>query len=357
MKIPSFNSIPGLSSVADAAADALGNLTSRIPEHLKTVTTNQQHVLLVTHAVPVARVRALVPAPFELDTMKIDGETCAFLQVVCAFNDNFHYTPLQKPSIDFWQLTYRVLTRQRFAESAPSTPNTPPQNAAATPQTTASTRTPQINLRGTPGAFVVKNYIGARAAWALQRAIVSQAQYADFNVLLRGETTSGEYLLMAIDAREEAAPALQNDAVNVQGATVHPPPPTTPPSAPTQIAARTLPPDAQNTEIPAPFASREKLAEFLCNRPDLFQVASLGGVTLMQSMEMPPMQPLDAGLVPVGGEVQDIRLAVWEELGLLSQKEMRAPYSVLLQPSLAVVMDAPRVINLVAAGQTTVRVS
>lgn len=358
MKVPSLQSIPGLASVADAAADALGNLTARIPEHLKTITTSQQHVLIVTHAVPVARVRRLVPAHFELDTLKIDGEICAFLQVVCAFNDNLHYTPLPKPSLDFWQLTYRVLTRQRFAENAPSQ-NAAPANAAATganaPTAPASTRSA---LRGTPGAFVVKSYTGAKAASMLQSAVVAQSQFAQFNVLMRGDTARGEYSLMAIDAREESAPAMQSAAATqVQGATVHTPPQNAPdtPSAPTQIAARTLPPDAPRV-LAAPFASREKMVEFLTLRPDLFQAARLGNATLMQSIEALPMQPLDAGLVPVGGEVQDIRLAVWEEMGLLSQKEMRGAYSVLLQPSWNVLMNVPRVISLVAAETTTVRV-
>ena len=363
MKVPSLQSIPGLATVADAAADALVNLTARIPEHLKTITTTQQHVLIVTHAVPAARVRRLVPAHFELDTLKIDGEICAFLQVVCAFNDDLHYTPLPKPSLDFWQLTYRILTRQHFVENEPSQ-NAAPTNAAATGAVTPAPASTRNALRGTPGAFVVKSYTGAKAASVMQSAVVAQSQFAQFNVLMRGDTARGEYSLMAIDAREEAAPAMQSAAATqVQSApsgahvNVHASVPNASdtPSAPTQIAARTLPPDAPRV-LAAPFASREKMVEFLTLRPDLFQAARLGNATLMQSLEAPPMQPLDAGLVPVGGEVQDIRLAVWEEMGLLSQKEMRIAYSVLLQPSWKVLMHVPRVLSLVAAETTTVRV-
>src|SRR5215210_52837 len=82
MKLPPFPGIPSLPSIP--------SLTD-IPENLKTMTVTLRHFLIVSHAVPADRVRSLVPAGLTLDTIKVQGETCAILQATCFFNDNFHY--------------------------------------------------------------------------------------------------------------------------------------------------------------------------------------------------------------------------------------------------------------------------
>lgn len=287
----------------------LGNLPS-IPEDMKTLSVTMRHLVIVSHAVPAARVRSLVPAHFALDTLKIAGETCAIVQSTIAFNENLHYTPLPKPSLDFWSATFRILTRAPLREDTLS-------GAVGAPG--------QRMLRSDPAAWLVKSYLGAHAAWVLQRAVAANARHADFNVIHRGD-----YNAVYMD--------IQPDDKN----------------GVTQIAVRATP---DRAPVP-PFASWSKMAEFLTRRPhgyyDMAAVAGRENIGFI-ALDNAAMEPLGAELIPVGGEVRESRLGVWEQLRVLEPAEMRRPFSVLIQPRLPVVLQPPKLLRsdpLAAAAPT-----
>ncbi len=298
-------SMPNLSSLPDL-------LAGKIPDEVKTTTVTQRHVLIVSHAVPVSRLQGHLPAGFSLDTIKIAGEARAILQMVCCFNDNFHYTPLPIPRLDFWQMTLRVLTRQPRAA-------TPPPAAVEQPATT--TTTPPASTRE-PGAYVFRTFLGTRAAWVLQRAVASQSEYADFNVITRGAVERGEYAPFVADI-------VPGDE-----------------TPPTQIAVRSL--DARVAQ--PPFVSWEKMAHFLTHRPVSFQKLSVGDGIVAMTAEHPDCNPVMGEFVPVGGEVREARFGVWEKMGVMNGAEMRSPFSILIQPEIVVTAQAPR---LAKSGQAT----
>jgi hypothetical protein len=47
--------------------------------------------------------------------------------------------------------------------------------------------------------YVFTSYLGTRASWAVQRAVASGAEYADFNVITRGQIDQGHYSNYLID--------------------------------------------------------------------------------------------------------------------------------------------------------------
>jgi hypothetical protein len=303
MNLPSFSGIPSLSSIGEQIAD-------KIPDNMKTMSVTLRHMLLVSHAVPVARVRPLVPSTLELDTLKINGETCAILQATCFFNDDFHYSPLPKPSLDFWQMNYRVLTHQRYVENPAAATTAPPA------------------ARGEQGMYVFTSYLGTRASWAVQRAVASGAEYADFNVITRGQIDQGHYSNYLIDVNPGDDTPL------------------------TQIAARTT----DDLTPQAPFAKWDKMTHFLTHRLQAYAQLSVGSNLLMMPAEHAAMNPSPAELMPVGNEVKEARFGVWEKMNLLSPTEMRRPFSVLIQPQIVFTVMAPRPVNIVQAGEQTVQV-
>jgi len=268
-------------------------------DDIKTLSVTMRHTIFVTHAVPALRVRHLVPANhFALDTLKIGGETCAIVQSVFAFNENLHYTPLPKPSLDFWSATYRVLTRAPLRED------------------TGGVGAPGSRMiRSDPAAWLVKSYLGAKAAWALQRAVAANSKGAEFNIIQRGD-----YNAVYIDVQPDDR------------------------SAATSIAVRAI-----AEQHPAqPFASWDKMTEFLTRRRNgYYDMAAIGSKENIGfvATDNPPMQPRNAQLIPVGGEVRESRLGVWEQLGVMETNEMRRPFSILIQPQLAVVIAPPKLLR------------
>jgi len=289
-------------------------------EEMKTMTVTLRHFLIASWAVPATRVRALVPDHFALDTLKVGGETCAILQTTCFFNDNFHYTPLPRPSLDFWQSTYRVLTRSPLREDTMH---------AATPG--------HAMLRHDPGAWFFHTHLGTRASWVIQRAVAADAEYADFNIITREANNGADYHQYIVDITPPAAPA--NATVAVQS-----PQNSTQNASPTQIAVRSV-----NEKTPvAPFADWNKMVHFLTFRLNgYYQMSSLtGGENIgVLSVEHQLMQPIAAELVPIGGEVREARLGLWEKLGLMSQDEMRRPFALLIQPEIVFVSHAPKLLR------------
>jgi hypothetical protein len=269
------------------------------------MTVTLRHFLIVSHAVPADRVRSLVPAGLTLDTIKVQGETCAILQATCFFNDNFHYTPLPKPSLDFWQTTYRVLTRQPAQKAAAQSGPAVPGPATASPAT----------ARPDPGAFFFQTYLGTRASWGAQRAVASEADYADFNVIMRGE-----YATYVADVKP------------------------TDDTPPMQIAVRAR---ARRDQRPvAPFVDWDKMTYFLTYRPNAYYQLSVGENLGVLTVEHEVMHPIAAEIAPVGAEIPEVRFGVWEKLGLLTAAEMPRPFAVLIQPEIKFVTQAPRAAKL-----------
>jgi hypothetical protein len=302
MNLPSFSGIPSLSSISEQIAD-------KIPDNMKTMSVTLRHMLLVSHAVPVARVRPLVPSTLELDTLKINGETCAILQATCFFNDDFHYSPLPKPSLDFWQMNYRVLTHQRYVENPAAATTAPPA------------------ARGEQGMYVFTSYLGTRASWVVQRAVASGAEYADFNVITRGQTDQGHYSNYLIDVNPATTRRHADRGAHQRRS----------------HAAGALCQMGQDDAFPdAPLQAYAQL--------------SVGENLILLPAEHAAMSPSPAELIPVGNEVKEARFGVWEKLNLLSPIEMRRPFSVLIQPQIVFTVMAPRPVNIVQAGQQTVQV-
>lgn len=268
-------------------------------DDLKTMSVTMRHTIIVSHAVPAIRVRRLVPSSFfALDTLKIGGETCGIVQSVFAFNENLHYTPLPKPSIEFWSASFRVLTRAPLREDT---------GRAGAPGSRM--------IRTDPAAWLVRSYLGTKAAWAMQRAVAANAKSAEFNIIQRGD-----YNAVYIDVQPDDK------------------------SATTSIAVRAV--ADQNPALP--FASWDKMAEFLTRRPngyyDMAAIAGRENVGFI-ALDHPPMQPRNAELIPVGGEVRESRLGVWEQLGVMEPNEMRRPFSILIQPQLSVVIAPPKLLR------------
>jgi hypothetical protein len=90
------------------------------------------------------------------------------------------------------------------------------------------------------------------------------------------------------------------------------------------------------------------MVEFLTARPngyyDMAAIAGRENVGFI-SLDHAAMQPRAGEFIPVGGEVRESRFGVWEQLRVLSLEEMRRPYSILIQPELAVVMQPPKLLR------------
>lgn len=291
MKIPPF-SLPTSLQDIDKSFDAL---TGKIPADMKTISVERRHILTITHAVPQHRVLERLPQlppHLALDTLKVAGESCALLQSVLVFNDNFRYTPLPMPKLDFWQLDFRVLVHE-------TTPQTTP------PEPTSSTRS--------IGAWSYQTLVGTRVAWALQRAVAGEATFADFNVIVRGPA-GHEYAAYIADI------VLNGDAT-------------------TQLAVRAT----DEKPFAAPFVNWTKMTEFLLARPRAWSRFSVGEKIGALTLQAASVDPIAAEFMPVGGEIREARFGLWESSGVLNAGEMRQPFSILLQPHSPTTLVAPSV--------------
>lgn len=277
MNIPSLSAFPNLPKLGE-----------KIPDNMKTVSVTRRHVVAVSHAVSADRVLKALPAlhpSLSLDTLKIGGESCAILQTIISLNDNFHYTPLPIPNLDFWQLDFGVLVRRQASETAARE----------------------------PGTFIVQSFLGTRSAWCVQRAVASEADYADFNVIMRASSTEAYSPLIADVHPTDGTPS-------------------------TQMAVR----NAGELTLQAPFANRSKMTEFLSARSTTYSKTSVGEkfVALKSDFAL-ALNPLPGEFAPVGGEIREARFGLWEKLNLLNASEMRCPFAILIQPEIKTVLQAP----------------
>lgn len=85
-----------------------------------TTTATLRDVLAVTHAVPVDKVRPLLPEGLAPDLLPaFDGEPMAFVQTVCAYYEDARWSllPGGVGAASYHQITYRILTRREGRRS------------------------------------------------------------------------------------------------------------------------------------------------------------------------------------------------------------------------------------------------
>ncbi len=199
-----------------------------------TLTVTLRDFLIVTYAVPAERARPHVPESLPLDVLPgADGETLAFIQTTCFFNDNFHWSPLPGPGLSFYQSTYRILTRQK----------------------------------GRRGAFFLRTYLSTIESHLLQRAIAREVDHAPFTVQITGnpiESRYERYTMRAVGERGQTA-------MDVQGR-----------EAPLPTAL--------------PFTDWDDMVFFLTQREEAYYDTSAGGMGLLP-VEHARMHPVPAELM------------------------------------------------------------
>ena len=267
------------------------SLSDQIPANLKTVSVARRHNVFIAHAVPALRVLerlSALPPAITLDTLPVNGESCAFLLTILRFNDDFHYTPLPLPNLSFWQLDFGVLVRRENLESRARE----------------------------AGFFVVQSFSGTRAAWVLGRALANTSSFATFNVIMRGVANDAYAPLIADIHPESASP---NNALS------------------TQIAVR----QTTTTDLKTPFVNTEKMTDFLLRRPTTFSALSVGQKFSSVKSDTVLSPVLPGEIAPVGGEIGEMRLGVWEKLGLLNAAQTHQPYAIFIQPESKTVLQTP----------------
>lgn len=220
-----------------------------------TATVTLRDFLVITHAVPEARVRPHVPVGLPLDTRPDPqtGEPLAFVQTTCFFNDNLHWSPLGErgPGLSYHQSTYRILVKRGERR----------------------------------GAFFLRTYVGTSESFAAQRAIAREVDYAPFAVHVAGDPVRARYDAYTVRAIGERG----QTALDVRAGTV--------PVAP-------LFPDGNDE------------AFFLTQREEGYFHAATGGVGLMP-VEHAPMRPIAAELVAARLTLWTDDLSVLEKDDLL----------------------------------------
>ncbi len=201
-----------------------------------TLTVTLRDFLIVTYAVPEARVREHVPAFLPLDTLpNADGERVAFVQSTCFFNDDMRWSKAPEGSgLSFYQSTYRVLTRRE----------------------------------GRRGAYFLRTYLGTGPSHTAQRAIAREADFARFFVHVAGDPARASYDAYTVRVVGERGQ--------------------------TNLDVRAAAPDAP---LPVPFGSFADMAHFLTQREEGYYAASAPkNATGLLPVEHAPMTPVRAEL-------------------------------------------------------------
>jgi hypothetical protein len=200
-----------------------------------TFTVTLRDFLVVSHAVPAERARPHVPAGLPLDTRPDPqtGESLAFVQTTCFFNDNLHWSPLGEggPGLSYHQSTYRILVKRGERR----------------------------------GAFFLRTFAGTSESFAAQRAIAREVDYAPFVVHVAGDPVQARYEAYTVRAIGERG----QTALDVRAGTI--------PVSPL-------------------FTDGNDAAFFLTQREEGYFHAAARGVSLMP-VEHAPMHPVSAELV------------------------------------------------------------
>lgn len=203
-----------------------------------TLTVTRRDYLMVTYAVPVERVRALVPAGIPLDMLPgPDGERLAFVQTTCFFNENMRWSPLSKDSgVSFYQSADRILTRRE----------------------------------GRRGAFYLRSYLSDSQAQTMERAIVREADYGRFSVHIAGDPVKKTYESYTVRVSGERS------QIKIEAGGLSEPP----------------------AVVPAPFGKAEEMVSFLTQREDAYYNAAVPPSRIgLIPVEHAPMEPVWGELV------------------------------------------------------------
>jgi hypothetical protein len=279
--------VPEPTPDANVSTGIFARLKSRLEAPEKgaaTITGTLRDYLVVTWAVPADKVRSQVPAELSLDVLpNASGELSAFLQVVCFYGENVHWSPLQNDPLaqSYHQVTYRILTRHQ-------------------------------NKRG---VFNLRSYFSTEEVRNAQRVVAREVDYARFFVHINGDPardTYSSYNLRAVGDRGQTS-------VEVSFAEGE---------------------EADASPVPAPFARFEDMVQFLTQREENYFAASTPktGIGLIPSAHEP--------FKPRTGLLKAARASLFTDSRLLTPEDLLQPTAVLLQPSFTLTSYPPRLARL-----------
>jgi hypothetical protein len=268
---------------ASAPAGLFARLKSRLEAPEKgaaTVTGTLRDYLVVTWAVPADKARPYVPEELPLDLLpNAEGELNAFIQVLCYYGENVHWSPLQNDPLaqSYHQVIYRILTRYQ-------------------------------NKRG---AFNLRSYFSSEEVRNTQRVVAREVDYARFFVHINGDparNTYSSYNLRSVGDRGQTLVEVNFPEGE----------------------------EAEAAPIPAPFAKFEDMTLFLTQREESYFAASTPktGIGLIPA-SYEPLQ-LRTGILKTA------RASLFTDNRLLTPDDLLHPTAVLLQPSFTLTTYPPR---------------
>lgn len=84
-------------------------VSTSIRESRWSAITTLDHFALVNYALPVERLRPLIPEQFDIPIVEVHGEPCAFISAVPFIDRDFHFPNLHpSPKYQFGQINYRA---------------------------------------------------------------------------------------------------------------------------------------------------------------------------------------------------------------------------------------------------------
>jgi hypothetical protein len=280
---PMMAPVPEPTPDANIPAGIFARLKHRLERPEKgaaTITGTLRDYLVVTWAVPAEKARPHVPSELPLDVLPdANGELTAFLQVVCFYGENIHWSPLQNDPLaqSYHQVTYRILTRCQ-------------------------------NKRG---VFSLRSYFSTEEVRNAQRVVAREVDYARFFVHINGDPardTYSSYNLRAVGDRGQTSVEVGFPDLATDG------------PAP----------------LPAPFAKFEDMALFLTQREENYFAASAPktGIGLTPSAS-DPFQPRT-------GVLKSARASLFTDSRILTPDDLLRPVTVLLQPRFTLTTYPPR---------------
>lgn len=285
--IPAPTPVPAPTPDAKVPMGLFARLKSRLEAPEKgaaTITGTLRDYLVVTWTVPADKARALVPPELPLDVLPdADGDLTAFVQVVCFYGENVHWSPLQNDPMaqSYHQVTYRILTRRE-------------------------------NKRG---VFNLRSYFSSEEVRNTQRVVAREVDYARFFVHINGDparNTYSSYNLRSVGDRGQTS----IEATFTEGE------------------------EAADVLVPAPFAKFEDMALFLTQREEAYFAASAPKT----GVGLTPVH--HEALQPRAGTLKTSRASLFTDSSLLTPETLLQPVAVLLQPSFTLTTYPPRLARL-----------
>lgn len=120
-----------------------------------TAQVDVENFALITHAVPANRLRAHVPAQFELETFVRDREEVGLITTTSFCNRQLHWSWARYPAHDFDQMTFRTY----------------------------------VTHKGRRGSYFLGTYVSTRLSFLGQSAVAANSFLAKFDVEVQGGTT------------------------------------------------------------------------------------------------------------------------------------------------------------------------